>query len=223
MAVTLMDVERFDEATAMMQDILRFTREAWGPHSPLTLSSMQNLADLYLRTDRPQQALEQLEPVVVWRERLLGEENGDVLGARYMAAEAALAADQPDKALELLQPALDIRRDSLEPNDPAWLETLRLAADIHQRTDNREAEAAHRQEAIEPFVGAKDAPGPEGIESAIRLLEIYRQANQAEQAGPLAHSITAWLDEGGEEFDALREQFDRVTITDPGAGKPGAM
>ncbi|RFF29646.1 serine/threonine protein kinase [Wenzhouxiangella sediminis] len=215
MAVTLMDVERFDEATAMMQDILRFTREAWGPHSPLTLSSMQNLADLYLRTDRPQQALEQLEPVVVWRERLLGEEHGDVLNARYMAAEAALAADQPDKALELLQPALDIRRDSLEPNDPAWLETLRLAADIHQQAGNRQAEAAHRQEEVDQLVQMDDAPGSDGVESAIRLLELYREKGETQQAEMLARNIESWLQAGSEELETLRERFDGVIKRSP--------
>jgi tetratricopeptide (TPR) repeat protein len=173
---------------------------------------MQNLADLYLRTDRPQQALEQLEPVVVWRERLLGEEHGDVLGARYMAAEAALAADQPDKALRLLQPALDIRRDSLEPNDPAWLETLRLAADIHQQAGNRQAEAAHRQEEVDQM---DDAPGSDGVESAIRLLELYREKGETQQAEMLARNIESWLQAGSEELETLRERFDGVIKRSP--------
>jgi non-specific serine/threonine protein kinase/serine/threonine-protein kinase len=213
MALTLMDVERFDEATAMMRDILRLTREAWGPHSPLTLSSMQNLADLYLRTDRPQEALEQIEPVVVWRERLFREDHGEVLSARYMAAEAALAADQPDKALAHLQPALDIRREKLEPNDRAWLETLRLAADVHQRIGNRQAETAHRQEEIDQLTAVEDAPDPDGVASAIRLLVIYREEGETELSKPLTQDIEEWLEAGGDEMDELRERLGRVTTS----------
>src|SRR5690625_6706158 len=68
MALTLMDLKRFDEATAAMQDILRYTRDAWGPHSPITLSSIKNLASLYLRTDQPDRALQEIETVITWRE-----------------------------------------------------------------------------------------------------------------------------------------------------------
>ena len=207
MAVTLMDVERFDEATAMMQDILRLTREAWGPHSPLTLSSMQNLADLYLRTDRPEQALEQMEPVIVWRERLLGKDHSDVLNARHIAATAALDAGQPQKALTHLQPALDIRREKLDPADPTLLETLRLAADIHQQTGNRQAEAVHRQEATDPLIGGEVTPERNALESAIRLLDLYENQGATDRAEALAQTIEGWLDDGGEEFDKLRERY----------------
>ncbi len=214
MAVTLMDLDRFDEATAMMQDILRLTREAWGPHSPLTLSSMQNLADLYLRTDRPQQALEQMEPVVVWRERLFGKDHGDVLNARYMAASAALDARQPEKAMAHLEPALDIRRKKLEPDDPVLLETLRLAADIHRQAGDVQAETAHRQETVNQLVNGDADPGPDALESAIRLLELYKNLGESERIEPLAQDIEGWLEDGGPELDELRERFGRVTAAE---------
>ncbi|WP_376697266.1 protein kinase domain-containing protein [Wenzhouxiangella sp. EGI_FJ10305] len=211
MAVTLMDLDRFDEATAMMRDILRLTREAWGPHSPLTLSSMQNLADLYLRTDRPEQALEQMEPVVVWRERLMGEDHSDVLNARYMAASAALDADQPGKAEAHLQPALDIRREQLDPGDPALLETLRLAADIHRQAGDLQAETAHRQEEANQLIKAGENPGPEALESTIRLLKLYKDQDESERIEPLAQDINSWLEAGGPELDELRQRYSRIT------------
>ncbi|RFF28833.1 MULTISPECIES: serine/threonine-protein kinase [unclassified Wenzhouxiangella] len=213
-AVTLMDLDRFDEATAMMRDILRLTREAWGPHSPLTLSSMQNLADLYLRTDRPQQALEQMEPVVVWRERLFGEDHGDVLSARYLAATAALDANQPEKALAHLQPALDIRREQLDPDDPTLLETLRLAADIHRQAGDVQAETAHRQEEVNQLINGDADPGADSLESAIRLVELYKNLGEPERIEPLAQDIEGWLEDGGPKLDELRKRFGRVTVTE---------
>ncbi|NBB81407.1 MAG: tetratricopeptide repeat protein, partial [Verrucomicrobia bacterium] len=207
----------FDEATAMMRDILRLTREAWGPHSPLTLSSKQNLADLYLRTDRPQQALEQMEPVVVWRERLLGEDHSDVLNARYIAASAALKTGQPEKALEHLQPAIDIRREQLEPDDPNLRETLRLAADIHQKMGDSQGELAHRQEAIDPLIDGQETPGQDALESAIRLLKLYGDQGASEHAQTLAKTIEGWLEDGDEEFDELRARYRRVTVTESAA------
>jgi non-specific serine/threonine protein kinase/serine/threonine-protein kinase len=213
-ASTLMDLERFDEATAMMRDILRLTREAWGPHSPLTLSSMHNLADLYLRTDRPQKALAEIEPVIEWRERLLGETHSDVLGARFLAAEAALAAEQPGHALAHLQPALDIRRVELDPGDPTLLETLRLAADIHQMAGNVQAETALRQQEINQLANLDGAPSPDSLDSAIRLLELYQEQGETGRIEPLAGDIEGWLEEGGPELDGLRERLVRVTAAE---------
>ncbi len=218
MALTLMDLDRFDEATAMMRDILRLTREAWGPHSPLTLSSMHNLADLYLRTDRPQDALEEIEPVIVWRERLFGEEHGDVLDARYLAATAALQVEQPDKALAHLQPALDIRREKLDPADSTLLETLRLAADIHQESGDENTELIHRQEEVEQLVNSDEAPGANGVESAIRLLELYRVNEETDPAQSLARIIEDWLEDLGEDFSELRERY-RLVISPESAKK----
>lgn len=216
MASTLMDLERYDEATAMMRDILRLTREAWGPHSPLTLSSMHNLANLYLQTDRPEQALQEIEPVIVWRERLFGEAHGDVLGARYLAADAALQTGQPDQALAHLQPALDIRRENLDPGDPTLLDTLRVAAGIHQKLGDIEGEKTLREEEIEALVQAEEAPNEEGIESAIRLVEIYRNEGQTEGADSLAQNIQRWLEKnGGEELDELRERFSQLEVGKP--------
>jgi hypothetical protein len=130
-----------------------------------------------------------------------------------MAAEAALAADQPDKALAHLQPALDIRRDSLEPNDPALLETLRLAADIHQQAGNRQAETAHRQEEIDQLTAVENAPDPDGVASAIRLLVIYREEGETERSKSLTQVIEEWLEAGGDEVDELRERLGRVTTS----------
>jgi non-specific serine/threonine protein kinase/serine/threonine-protein kinase len=211
MAVTLMDLERFDAATEMMQDILRLTREAWGPHNPLTLASMQNLADLYLRTERPALALEQLEPVVTWRERLLGEEHGDVLDARFMAASAALEAGLPERALALLEPALVVRQQQLAPGDPELLATLRLAADIHRRAGDLEAEAAHRQREVEQLADSGKAPPAASVGSAIRLLEIHRQRADGDRFAQLQRRIERWLGDGGGELQPLNRRFRQLT------------
>lgn len=173
---------------------------------------MQNLADLYLRTDRPEQALEQMEPVIIWRERLLGKDHSDVLNARHIAATAALDAGQPEQALKYLQPAIDIRREQIEPDDPTLRQTLRLAADIHQEMGNSQAEAAHRQEAIEPLIGGKETPGQDALESAIRLLELFEDQGDQNRAGALTQAIGGWFDDRGEEFDELRELYREVTV-----------
>lgn len=97
-----------------MQDTPRLTRGALGPHNLLTLASMQHLSDLYLRTEQPALALEQLEPVVTGRERPLDKAHGDVLAAKFMAASATLL----EHALALLEPALDVRQRQMAPGDP---------------------------------------------------------------------------------------------------------
>lgn len=211
MALTLMDLERFDEATAMMQDILRLTREAWGPHNPLTLSSMHNLADLYLRTERPQQALAEIEPVIVWRERLLGRDHSDVLKARHLAAQAALSSGQPQQALAHLEPVLDIRREQLDPGDPALLDSLRLAADIHRQAGNTGAESIFRLQEVKQLLEKDTAPGRDGVESAIRLLELYQSQDETHRIEVLAKNIKTWLADGGPELDELHERFRRTT------------
>jgi hypothetical protein len=55
-----------------------------------------------------------------------------------------------------------------------------------------------------------NAPGQEGLESAIRLLELYRAAGQTARAESLARNIEGWLEHGGEELEALRDRFDGV-------------
>ncbi|HSH28146.1 MAG TPA: tetratricopeptide repeat protein, partial [Wenzhouxiangella sp.] len=210
MALSLMDLERFDEATAMMQDILRYTREAWGPHSPITLSSMHNLANLYLRTDRPHEALKEIEPVITWRERLLGKNHGDVISARFLGTDAALAAQQGNQAMAFLRPVLTERLETLEPDDPELLETLRLAADIHRQAGDVRMEITRRQQVAEQIGSSDGSPGPDNISSALRLLELYRSSGQTDRMEALTDDIERWLEAGGEELDELRERYGRT-------------
>lgn len=57
----------------------------------------------------------------------------------------------------------------------------------------------------------EDAPDPEGVASASRLLEIYREEGETERSESLAREIEEWLEHGGEELDKLREHFARQT------------
>ena len=109
-----------------------------------TRTIRERLVDLYLRTDRPEQALEQMKPVIIWRERLLGEDHGDVKAQRhcYLAATAALEIRTTRKSPETPPTGHRHRPRTARTDDPTLRETQRLAADIHRQMSNSQAEAA---------------------------------------------------------------------------------
>src|SRR5262245_27881216 len=78
---------------AAVVELESLPRQAWSPRFQLAL------ADVYLRNDRPENALSVLDPLV--------KRFPSFVVARYLLAHAALAANRPDKALAELQ---EVRR-----------------------------------------------------------------------------------------------------------------
>ncbi|MFU8877584.1 MAG: protein kinase domain-containing protein, partial [Wenzhouxiangellaceae bacterium] len=97
-AGTLGDLERYDEAEALLNETLSLSREAWGAGASLTLGIQQSLGDVYLKTGQAGQALALFEDIAQRRERTLGEAHPGTLGAMDRMVQALEALGQSERA-----------------------------------------------------------------------------------------------------------------------------
>ncbi len=141
----LMEVKRYDEALAVLEESLRWVRESGAPEITLSLIR-QKLGSCYITLQKYDEALDQYQKVLAAKQTAYGDGHVEVGRAYHEFAEALVEAGRFGEAAESFIKALAIYRQAL-PEDHRDLENLlkSLALAFNAAGDYERAKDYNRQ------------------------------------------------------------------------------
>ncbi len=119
--------ERYDEARAILRELIDVTQELHGPNDRRTLSTRSYYASVFFREGRFAEVEPLYADLVADKRRLLGSDHPHYLLALNNLAITLINLGRPEEALPLLQETLATRREVLDDTHP---DTLNAVIDL---------------------------------------------------------------------------------------------
>jgi serine/threonine protein kinase/tetratricopeptide (TPR) repeat protein len=173
---------RTREALGLFEETLQRRKAALGPDAPLTLATMNKVAECLLDSGRTQEALTLFEETLKLRKAKLGPDHVDTLLSMNNLAICYAAAGRAQESLKLREETLKLRKAKLGANHAETLVSMRNLADAY--ADNgRLEEAVKLGEETLPLMKAKMGPNhPYTLMCMHDLAESYAANGRALEA-----------------------------------------
>ena len=154
LALSYLDLGRFDDARRLCEETLALQRTKLGPDHPDTLSTRSSLANTYDACGRPDDAASLRKETLKLAKARLGPDHPDTL--KYMANLASGYANQGhhEKALELRKEMLELQKRKFGSDDPDTLMGMNNLANSYQAV-GRDADALKLREEALPLMQVK--------------------------------------------------------------------
>jgi tetratricopeptide (TPR) repeat protein/tRNA A-37 threonylcarbamoyl transferase component Bud32 len=183
----------FDPAEKVLQRARATREQLLGHDDPDTLSTLNNLADLYQRLSRYDEAEALYKQVLEARRRTRGAGHHDTLTSMNDLATLYDARGRYGEAEALYKQALDALRDTQAPDHPDALITMGNLAGLYQERGRLdEAEALFKQ-VLEARRRTLPADHPDALRSMNDLAALYDTRGRYEKAEPLYKEALAGL------------------------------
>ena len=221
-AVTLVRLERIEEAIPLLRDLVDARARQIGARHPQTLKSEGNLASALMRSvqdrerdavrkERTAEAAERLRRVLAAREDLLGRDHPETLLSRASLASVLMHAGQPDEGLALASQvhAARVQRDG--EAHPDTLDVLDLIGQIQLSAGDLEAARAAYSVVLEGRRAEHGDQSPATLQAAVglyRSLPPGSSERQALRSGLLQALLLAPADELDPGLSRLRRELD---------------
>jgi CHAT domain-containing protein len=177
--------EKYKEATPIAEQALALAERTLGEGHSATISSLDNLANLFRAQERNDEAERVYKRALAAKERTLGKDDGDTLTSVSSLASLYRAQGRYKEAEPLYERAVEARERTLGREHERTLISLNNMADLyHAQGRYDQAETLHRRvlETAERTLG-KDHPLT--LSSLGNLASVYRAQGRFNDAGPL--------------------------------------
>ena len=146
LASMLREAGRFDEAEALIRDVLKTRIETHGERGPRTLSARQKLAMILSARGQDAQAIDEAMAVLSIQREVLGNDHGSTLTTMQTLANALIAKGRLDEAESITLEALAGLERLLGEDHAQTLSSMNsLAYVLEQRNQADAAEAMYRR------------------------------------------------------------------------------
>jgi tetratricopeptide (TPR) repeat protein len=176
---------QYGEAEPLWNSTLAMCERVLGPEHPDTMSSLNNLANLYADQGKYEQAEPLFQRALVTREFLLGPEHSHTLSS--LNNLAVLYADQGkhEQAEPLYQLALETYEQVLGPEHPNTLSTVNNLANLYRNREKYEQAEPLYQRALAARERVLGPEHPDTLGSLNNLAALYKNQGKYEQAESL--------------------------------------
>lgn len=185
LAHSLVAFDDAGQATGLLQKVFQTRKARLGPDHPLTLASMNNLADGYRAAGRLDLALPLLEETRTQMKAKLGSDHFFTVACLNNLAVAYKEAGKIDLALPVGEESLKIAKAKLGPDH---LDTLRIMSNLglnyHIAGRNDQA-LMHLNEARVRMEATLGPAHPDTLKVLSNVAECYRAAGKIDMALPL--------------------------------------
>jgi serine/threonine protein kinase len=198
---TYRDLGLYDQAQQQMELSLDLQHRVLGDAHPDTLSTMNDLADLYLEYQgKPAKAEPMLTKILETRRRVLGEEHPDTLTSLSNLGAFYRYQGDDEQAHSLFAKLLDTRRRLLGEEDPQTLTTMYdLAWVLRHQSKYVESELLYSK-VVQIRRRVLGEEHPDTLSSMNNLSLVYQDEGKFEQAEPLLKQVVeSWRKGLGEE------------------------
>ncbi len=191
-------------------------RRTLGPEHPITAAAVRNLGVVYLRQDRPREALELFEQATpIWRDAV-GPDHPHVAGLMMLRGLALLSLGRLDDALSSLQASLKLHAATLRSGHPSIASNLEGLGQVYTalgRLDEAD-EALARATSIDHQRGG--VQGRAAAEGMLYASVIARKRGQydlaAQQCEAARQALEAVLEPGHPELARATEALADVYL-----------
>ena len=179
----------FNEAVPLAEQSLALARRAFGDRDDHTLTSMNDLAELYQAQGRYGEAEPLLRETLQIRRKTLGPKHPDTLASMNNLAALYHAQGRYGEAEPLLREALQVRRKTLGPKHPDTLRSMNNLGGLYDAQGRYgEAEPLLR-EALQSYRETLGPKHPNTLTSMNNLAEIYKAQGRYGEAEPLLREV----------------------------------
>ena len=203
---------RFDEASELCDEALRYSKLFYGVTHELTLMLLEDQAMLFHKQGLHEQSVEAFQEVLTIQRDLLGESHLSTLATKSSLATVYEALEKFDEAQQLHEDVLSNYQTQLSNRDPrlaaaqqkfgAWL----LASG--RRTDSVSAfvqATEHLKESVATCLLNRGPDHPDTLDANFALAQAYLELGELEEALPLLESLHRQL-------ETLRDLDDRMVL-----------
>ena len=198
---TYQDLGLYPDAQGQMERALDLQRRVFGEEHPDTLSTMNDLAELYLEYEgKAAQAEPLLTQVLEVRRRRLGDEHPDTLTSLSNMAALYRYQGKNEQAEPLFDKVLQVRRRTLGEEDPETLTAMYdLAWVYHHQGKYAQAEELYTK-VLEVRKRVLGTEHPDTLSTMNNLALVYQDQGKYAQAEPMFTAVVeAWRRVLGEE------------------------
>ncbi len=203
LATTYEALGLFPEAIALQQLLQQYGQEKLGTKHPDTLLATVNLAALYIRTARTQEAIDMLEEALPILREVHGPEAPPTLSAQQILALAYHEAGSLDKALLIRQQMLELSRRVNGENHPDTLVAKLNLANSYCSAHRLDEALSIQKEVLALMLELHGLEHPRSIDAMINLAVSHSDlATRDDDLEQLKKALTL-----GEEALALRRKI----------------
>ena len=182
LAILYSNLERYDEAEALLDTVLDGSCPAAGPDDPLTLGAMSNLAQLYKKQGRYQQAFDVSLRLLETRRRLQGDEHEDTATAMSILADSYDALGRYEESEALDVECLTVRRRVLGNEHPHTVSAINNLAVSYRHSGRHEDALALMDEAMATTVRVLGEDHPVTLKLMTNLSRDYQALERYDEA-----------------------------------------
>jgi tRNA A-37 threonylcarbamoyl transferase component Bud32 len=191
LGVTYQYLRQDQAAIAQHERALELRREHLGPDHPLTLTSLNNLAEAYQEVGQRDKALPLLEQTLAKRKEKLGPDHPHTLNSMNNLALAYQAAGQRDKALPLLEQTLAKQKEKLGPDHPHTLNTMNSLALTYKDAGQIDQALPLYEQTLAKLKEKLGPDHPHTLATMNNLAMAYQATGQRDKALPLLEQTLA--------------------------------
>ncbi len=220
LATLKMKQSKLDEAEALFNESLQIERAHRGDQHPLTVVTLENLANISFSRKNYEKALEILKEVLSTREKLFGADSMPAARTRFNIGSVALAKNDYAAALPLIEGALPIFRKTMGEQNVDVAQVLRNRAVCRKGLGDLPGARQDLEDAMAIYGPiTKPTFGPR-LRTVQTLVEIRCLLGDAESARRLADEALAPLDatkpDQAKWISTIRSQVEACQPRPPG-------
>ncbi|MEU7875163.1 FxSxx-COOH system tetratricopeptide repeat protein [Dactylosporangium sp. NPDC049140] len=178
----LSEVHNYSTAIAVGTQLVAESGRVLGPDHPHTLNWRYNLATVYRRVGRPDEAIALHERTLADRERVLGPDHPDTLDSRNNLAAAYQEAGRLNEAIALYERTIADRERVLGPDHPDTLICRSNLAIAYEKAGRLNEAIALHERTLADRERVLGPDHPRTLESRSNLAVAYQEAGRLNEA-----------------------------------------
>ncbi len=157
----------------LLEKCLQQQKDTLGLSHTHTLSTLQNLADLYSKLGMYDKAKRALEDVFIRRKSILGATHQDTISTYHSLAAVHLVLRDYSEAKRIYEEVLEVRRSTLGPSHPLTLNTLNNLAMLYKDNDNYDQAKVLYEEVLQRRKSVLGETHPKTLSTLHNLASLY--------------------------------------------------